>query len=137
MAKSPANPLVQKDRILGEIADEQNVGAHFEGESDRERKVGIDREVVVDIFRRDAGPLKGTHFMRVSLRSMINSKIILRYELDVDRYQSEREFLDAVQIGAGALAEQDCEKRGATWDCEYISKVARGAARELLHDINS
>ena len=136
MAKSPANPLVRKDRIQGEIADEQSVGAHFDGESDRERKVGFDREVVVDVFCRDVGPLKGTHFMRVSLRSMIESKIILRYELDVDRYQSEREFLDAVQIGAGALAEQDCEKRGATWDCEYISKVARGAARELLHDIN-
>lgn len=136
MAKSPANPLVKDDRITGEIADEQSVGAHFDGESDRERKVGIDREVVVDIFRRDVGPLKGTHFLRVSLRSMINSNIILRYELDVDRYQSEREFLDAVQIGAGALAEQDCEKRGATWDCENISKVARGAARELLHDIN-
>lgn len=136
MAKSPATPLVRKDRIQGEIADEQDVGAHFDGESERERKVGIDREVVVNVFRRDVGPLKGTHFMRVSLRSMIKKNIILRYELDVDKYQSERDFLNAVQIGAGALAEQDCETRGATWDCEHISKVARGAARELLHDIN-
>ncbi len=135
MARGPADTLVRKERSQI-IAEEQDVGAHFDGESERERKVGVDREVVVDIFKRNLGKLAGTLFLRVSLRSMIKTDIILRYEIDLDRYSSESDFLKMVEVGAAALAEQDCERRGATWDCEYVGQQARKAAAELIHDID-
>lgn len=139
MADSPSDPLVNKDRMR-EIADEQDTGAHFDGESNRERCVGIDREVVVDIFKRnfDSGEQKaGTYFLRVSLRSMINPQIISRYHIDLDRYSNEGEFLDMCYFGGGAVAEADNENRGATWDTQYVAKQARDAARELLRDIDN
>lgn len=136
MADNPADPIINKQRMR-EVADESAVGHDYEGESQREREVGHSREVVVDIFKRRIGPDAGTYFLRVSLRSMIKPKIISRYEIDLDQYSTEREFLNIVSIGGGAVAESDNEKRGATWDCEYVAKQAREAAMELLHDINA
>lgn len=139
MADSPSDPLVNKDRMR-DIADEQDTGSHFDGESKRERSVGVDREVVVDIFKRrfDSGEQKaGTYFLRVSLRSMIDPRYISRYHIDLDRYSNEGEFLDMCYVGGGAIAEADNENRGATWDTEYVAKQARDAARELLRDIDN
>ena len=139
MADSPADPLVNKDRMR-DIADEQDTGAHFDGESKRERKVGVDREVVVDIFKRrfDSGEQKaGSYFLRVSLRSMVDPQYISRYHIDLDRYSNEGEFLAMVSIGGGAVAEADNENRGATWDTAYVAKQARDAAKELLHDLDN
>jgi hypothetical protein len=133
--KNPSQPLAISGRMK-QVAEEQNVGGHFEGESERERKVGIDQEVVVDIFKRNVGVDAGTYYLRVSLRCPINPNIITRYEIDLDKYSTESEFLKAVQIGGGAIAETQCEKRGAQWDCEYVAQQAREAAAELLHEIN-
>ena len=136
MADNPADPIINKDRMR-QIADESAVGHDYEGESERERKVGHEREVVVDIFKRRVGPDAGTYFLRVSLRSIINTNIISRYEIDLDKYNTETEFLKMVSIGGGAVAEADNVNRGANWDCEYVAKQAREAARELLHDISA
>jgi hypothetical protein len=119
------------------VAEEQNVGGHFEGESERERDAGYRSLVVVDIFRRDAGPDRGTYFVRVSLRRPSRPKQLTRFEADLDRYTSEADFLKAVEIGAGAIAEDQCDKYGEKWDCEFVAKQARVAAAELLHEINS
>lgn len=135
MADNPADPILNKDRMRV-VADESSVGHDYEGESERERKVGHEREVVVDIFKRRIGPDAGTYFLRVSLRSIINTNIISRFEIDLDKYNTEKEFLDMVSIGGGAVAEADNENRGANWDCEYVAKQAREAARELMHDIS-
>jgi len=97
----------------------------------------IDRQVVVDIFLRKYGPEAGTYFLRVSLRSMMNKMLIMRYEIDLDKHTNESAFLKEVEVGAGTIAERDCDVRGATWDCEWVAKQACDAAKELLHDINN
>lgn len=141
MSNNPAHSLILRDR-LRQIAEEQSVGGHFEGESRRERGVGHDREVVVDIFKREANPLAligtaaGTYFMRVSLRSAIRPDIITRFEIDVDRYTTERDLREQAYIGGGVVAEADNENRGAIWDCAYVAKQASEAAAELLKEIN-
>lgn len=134
MSNNPSNTLIDKDRT-DVVADEQNVGGHFEGESERERKVGIEREVVVDVFKRRIGPDAGTHFLRVSLRNPVRSNLIGRFEADLDQYSNEADFLKIVEAGAGALAEDQCAKWGAEWDCEHVAKQACEAAKELLYDI--
>ncbi len=134
MAENQANPLLLKDRMKV-VADEQAVGDRFEGESERERKVGHDRMVVVDIFKRNLGPDAGTYFLRVSLRCPINPTIITRYQIDLDTYTNEADFLKAVEIGGGSIAERQCETRGAQWDCEYVAQQARKAASELFREI--
>lgn len=135
MAHNPSDPLVKKDRVK-EVADEQAVGGHFEGESERERRVGRDAMVVVDIFKRNMGPDAGTYFLRVSLRSQNRPNIITRHEIDLDRYSRESEFLREVEWGGGAIAERQVEVYGDRWDPAYVAKQAREAAYELLHEIN-
>lgn len=133
--KNPSQPLAISGRMR-QVAEEQNVGGHFEGESKRERKVGRDELVVVDVFKRLKGTDAGTFYLRVSLRCPINTNIITRYEIDLDKYNTEAEFLKAVEIGGGAIAEAQCINRGAQWDCEFVAKQARAAAVELFHEIN-
>ena len=135
MARSPADPLLNKDRMQL-VADEQAVGGHFEGESERERSVGIDHVVVVDIFKRVVGLDAGTYFLRVSLRDPNDSRFITRHEIDLDKYSNEADFLKEVEWGGGALAEKQCT-RGAQWDCEFIAKQAREAAKELLKEYHN
>lgn len=134
MAKSPSDPLALSGKMKI-VADEQAVGGHFEGESERERDVGHNALVVVDIFKRLVGLDAGTYYLRVSLRCPVNPQIITRYEIDLDKYNTEADFLKEVEWGGGAIAEAQCEKRGATWDCEWVAKQARAAAVELLHEI--
>lgn len=131
---NPSQSLALRGRMKL-VAEEQNVGGHFEGESERERDVGNNTLVVVDIFKRNIGPDAGTHYLRVSLRCPMDPRIITRYEIDLDKYSSEREFLDEVEKGGGLIAAAQCEKRGANWDCEWVAKQAREAAVELLHEI--
>lgn len=132
--KNPSQPLALSGRMK-QVAEEQNVGGHFEGESERERRVGVDEMVVVDVFKRNFGLNAGTYYLRVSLRCPVNPQIITRYEIDLDKYNTEAEFLREVEIGGGAIAAAQCEKRGARWDCEWVAKQARAAAVELLHEI--
>ena len=132
--KNPSQPLALSGKMKI-VAEEQTVGGHFEGESERERDVGNNTLVVVDVFKRLVGLDAGTHYLRVSLRCPIDPRIITRYEIDLDKYNSEAEFLREVEIGGGAIAEAQCEKRGAKWDCEWVAKQARAAAVELLHEI--
>jgi len=126
-----SQPLANKGRMKI-VAEEQSVGGHFEGESERERDVGNGSLVVVDVFKRIVGLDAGTYYLRVSLRCPINKQIITRYEIDMDKYDTQSDFLKEVEIGGGAIAEAQCEKRGAKWDCEYVAKQARLAAVELL-----
>lgn len=133
--KNPSQPLALTGKMKI-IAEEQNVGGHFDGESERERKVGVDSLVVVDIFKRLVGIDAGTCYLRVSLRCPVDPRIITRYEIDLDKYNTEAEFLKEVEIGGGAIAEAQCAKRGANWDCEHVAKKAREAAVELLHEID-
>lgn len=132
---NPSQPLALTGKMKL-VAEEQNVGGHFDGESERERAVGHDTLVVVDVFKRNVGPDAGTYYLRVSLRCPVDPRIITRYEIDLDKYNSEAEFLREVEIGGGAIAEAQCTNRGATWDCEFVAKQAREAAVELLHEIN-
>jgi hypothetical protein len=132
--KNPSQPIALSG-LMKQVAEEQNVGDRFEGESERERKVGVEEVVVVDIFKRLVGVDAGTYYLRVSLRCPVDTRIITRYEIDLDNYNSEAEFLHEVEIGGGAIAEAQCEKRGAKWDCEWVAKQAREAAVELLHEI--
>ena len=132
--RNPSQPLAISGRMK-QVAEEQNVGGHFEGESARERKVGHESLVVVDIFKRNVGVDAGTYYLRVSLRCPINPNIITRYEIDLDKYNTEAEFLREVEIGGGAIAEAQCKNRGAQWDCEWVAKQARAAAVELLHEV--
>jgi len=134
--ENPSDPIVRKD-IMRQWADEMLVGDRNEGESLRERTVGHSREVVVDVFRRRVGPDAGTYFLRVSLRSIMKPNIISRCEIDLDRYNTEREFLKHVHTCGGAVAEADNVNRGANWDCDYVAKQAVEAAKELLHDIEA
>jgi hypothetical protein len=132
---NPSDPIIRKD-IMRQWAEEQLVGDRNEGESQRERSVGRNREVVVDVFKRNLGPEKGTYYLRVSLRCPIKPEIITRYEIDLDRYNSEAEFLRMVRIGGAAVAEAGNVNRGANWDCEYVGGQAVEAAKELFSDIN-
>lgn len=132
---NPSTPLALRGKMKL-VAGEQNVGGHFDGESERERDVGNNTLVVVDIFKRNIGPDAGTHYLRVSLRCPTNKKLITRHEIDLDKYSTEAEFLREVEWGGGAIAERQCEKWGASWDCEYVAKQARAAAVELLHEID-
>lgn len=132
--KNPSQPLALRGKMKL-VAEEQNVGGHFEGESERERHVGHNTLVVVDIFKRLVGVDAGTYYLRVSLRCPVDPRIITRYEIDLDKYNTEAEFLKEVEWGGGAIAERQCEERGAKWDCEWVAKQARAAAVELLHEI--
>jgi hypothetical protein len=147
MTNNPSTPILLADR-LKQVADEQQSGAHFEGESKRERRVGRDRAVVVDIFKRANNPYKRvsdqtqpdmwkphSYFMRVSLRDPIRTDIITRYEIDIDRYQGERELLAEAFKGGGLVATAQIENRGATWDPNEIAKLAAEAMKELLQEI--
>jgi hypothetical protein len=139
MSFNPSQPIRLLDR-LRDVAAEQSVGGHFEGESQRERKVGHTREVIVDIFKREANLADlgraGTYFMRVSLRSAVDSKIIYRHEIDISANTNERELTKMAMIAGGALAEEDCEKRGANWDIGRVAQAAEEAAKELLAEIS-
>ncbi len=129
-----AIPVLRKDRMKV-LAEEQEVGGHFEGESLREGRVGIQEEVVVDLFKRVKGSLVGTYFARVSLRSQVRFAKVYRSDVDMDRYTNESDFLNVVGVAGGALAEADNET-GASWDTEYVAKRARAAASELLHEVS-
>lgn len=138
---NPAQPLTLRDRLI-KVAEEHGVGGHFEGESKRERKVGYEQEVVVDILKRGRNPYalddrEGTYFMRVSLRNPIRPEMITRYEIDIERYTTEREFMAEAFKGGGLVAQTQIEKWGATWDPDYVAKQAAEAARELMAEINS
>ncbi len=133
--KNPNQPLAISGKMKL-VAEEQNVGGHFEGESERERAVGHDTLVVVDVFKRNVGLDAGTYYLRVSLRCPTKPELITRYEIDLDRYDNEADFLKAVTWGGGAIAERQCEKWGASWDCEWVAAQARSAAVELLHEID-
>ena len=134
--KNPSQPLARSGKMK-RVAEEQNVGGHFEGESERERKVGVDELIVVDIFKRDVGVNAGTYWLRVSLRCPTRPRLITRYETDLDDYNSETDLLKAVEVGGGAIAEDQCEKYGAKWDCEFVAKQARAAAVAVLHEIQT
>ena len=138
---NPAQPLNLKDRLI-QIAEEQQTGGYFDGESKRERGVGLDQEVVVDIFKRGFNPnamekRPGTYFMRVSLRCPVRPDIITRYEIDIERYTSERELVAEAFKGGGIIATAQIEQRGAKWDPDYVAKQAGEAAREILAEINA
>lgn len=136
MVWNPADPLIGKART-NDIAEEMAVGDDFEGESVRERKVGVSEEVVVEIFKRNVGPYRGSFFLRTSIRSRVDSRIILRHNINIDKNSSDRDILAAVFLQAAALAEQDCELRGAMWDCEKTGLVAQKAARDMLKEWNA
>lgn len=132
--KNKSQPLILKDR-LKTVASEHTVGGHYEGESNRERSVGKEREVVVDVLKRNVGPARGTYFLRVSLRSMVRSDIISRFEIDIDRYSSEADLLQQVMLGGASVAIADIENRGATWDPDYVAHQAVAAAKELFAEL--
>ena len=133
--KNRSQPLAHSGK-MEMVAEEQTVGGHFEGESERERKVGHDHVVVVEVFKRNVGLDAGTYFSRVSLRSPVYPKRITRAEIDLDRYTNQSDFFNAVEVAGGAIAEEQCEKHGAKWDCEWVAAQARKAAVELLHEID-
>lgn len=135
MSNRPSQPVTDKDRMVN-WADESDVGDHFAGESKRENRVGIDREVEVTLFKRNIGSDNpGTFFLRVSLGSQIKKGHLFRYDVDIERYSNDAELFKQVAIAAGALAERDIGAYGATWDPEYVASQAHAAAKELLKEL--
>jgi len=110
---------------------DEHEGDYYEGEHVSERTAGISNRVVVAVFKRR----NSTHFFRVSLRSISRPQILSRYELDVDTYTSERDFLKAVAIAGGALAEHGYNTYGDNHDPVEIAKAACQVASDLLHDM--
>lgn len=105
-------------------------GSHFEGENyANNQRLGRDTLVTVDLFRRR----NGTHFMRVSLRSVMKPEIISRVECDMDKYTSERDFLREVGVACGALAERQNTQYGDGHDPSDCVKAGVQAASEVLH----
>lgn len=145
MSQNPAQPLTLVDRIK-QIADEGRVGGHFEGESKRRAHPDSDTQVVVDILKRGLNPYAldqkpGTYFMRVSLpcrtvSPMLGERVITRYEIDIDRYSTERELMEQAWKGGGLVAITQVEKHGETWDPEYVAAQAAEAMKELLAEIS-
>ena len=131
MIWNPSDPIIKSGRML-HVAEEQAVGDKFEGESLREHMLGKSRMVVVDIFkRRDS-----TFFMRVSLRSMIDTRFIYRYNQDVYRYAPQRELCALGCIAGGSLAEQDNEQRGAKWNPIEVAEEAIKEVIEALRELD-
>ena len=97
----------------------------------RELRVGRDSPVTVSVYKRR----DNTHFLRVAVASKIKPGHYNRYNVDLDRYINEGDFLKAVLIGAGAAAEDFCERYGDTLDPEEIAKEAASAARRCLREI--
>ena len=139
MARNPSDSIILRDRIK-QVADEMDVGGHFEGESKRSRLVGRTAEVVVDILKRKKsrmhlGPNAHDYFMRVSLRSVMKPWLITRYEIDIDKYSTERELIGAATLGGGVIAETQIENHNDKWDPDFVAKQAAEAMRELLVDL--
>lgn len=144
--RNPAQSLILVDR-LKEIADEMHVGGHYEGESKRALRASpeSDTQVTVDIFKRGRNPYAldqkaGTYFLRVSLPSrtispITRSRLTTRYEIDIDRYSSERELMEEAFKGGGLIAVTQVEKHGERWDPDFVASQAAAAMRELLAEI--
>ena len=108
------------------------VGDRYEGECLRELRCGRSTPVTVSVYKRR----NGSHFLRVMVASKIKPKLYQRYHVDLDRYNSESEFLKVVLIGAGAAVEELCEKYGDPLDPAEIAKEAASAARRCLREID-
>lgn len=146
MSKNPAQSLILADRIK-EIADEMHVGGDFEGESKRMLRAApdTDTQVTVDIYKRGLNPYAldqkaGTYFLRVSLPSrtvspLVGNRLITRYEIDIDRYSSEREMMEQAWKGGGLIAVTQIEKHGERWDPDFVASQAAAAMKELLAEI--
>ena len=146
MAHNPAQPLILIDR-LKQIADEMNVGGDFEGESKRKAAPDTETMVVVDIFKRGLNPYAldqkpGTYFLRVSLPSrtvspLTATRLITRYEIDIDRYSTERELMEQAWRGGGLIAAKQVEDHGERWDPDFVASQAAAAMKELLAEVNA
>ena len=146
MAHNPGQPLLLVDR-LKQVADEMNVGGDFEGESKRKAAPDSETMVVVDIIKRGLNPYAldkkpGTYFMRVSLPSrtvspMVGAKLITRYEIDIDKYSTERELVEQAWEGGGLIAITQIEKHGERWDPDFVANQAAAAMKELLAEVNA
>jgi hypothetical protein len=108
------------DRDLSPFAGE-NKASNF--------KTGRESLVTVDLFKRT----NGTFYMRVSLRSDVKPNVLSRYEMDMDRYAGEKEFLDSVMVAGGALAEHQYTMYGDRHDPDECARAARELARDILH----
>jgi len=133
----PSQPVTDKDRMAN-WSEESDVGDHFAGESTREQRVGVDREVEVTLFKRNQyhETAPDTFFLRVSLGSQIKKGHLFRYDVDIDRYSNDADLFKQVATAAGAIAEQDNEQYSANWEPEYVAKQAHAAAKELLAELN-
>jgi len=145
MAHNPAQPLLLVDR-LKQVADEMSVGGDFDGESKRKAAPDTETMVVVDIFKRGFNPYAldkkpGTYFMRVSLPSrtvspMVGAKLITRYEIDIDRFSTERDLMEQAWEGGATIAITQIEKHGERWDPDFVASQAAAAMKELLAEVN-
>lgn len=133
---SANNPLGGWDKVF-DIAGEQQVGDRFEGECLSERTVGRSRELGVAFFKREYGPEAGTYFLRVTIANPLDPRRKLRGHVDVDRYASERDFLHAAEVTAGAVAEDAHEKWGVLFKTHEVAKLARKATVNMLHAVNN
>lgn len=114
------------------IDGSQFVGDRYEGECLRELRCGRSTPVTVSVYKRK----DGTHFLRVMVASVIKPTLRNRYHTDLDRYTNEMDFLKAVMIGAGAAAEQLCERYGDPLDPDEIAGEAVKAAQKCLREID-
>lgn len=102
----------------------------FAGEDKQKNKeTGVESLVTVTLFQRP----NSTFFVRVSLRSDIRKEVLSRFEVDLDGHGSEDDFLRAVEIAGGALAEHQHETYGDVHDPSDCAKAAKEAAYEILH----
>lgn len=104
---------------------------YFSGQKQGAR-LGGDDDVECCLFMRP----NNTFFMKVRVRSHIKQNIWTEYEIDMDRYSSEHEFLQAVGVAAAAACEHQAKTYGDTHSENEVMKMAVEAAVEMLHEVN-
>ena len=76
-----------------------------------------------------------TFFMRVRVRSHVKPLVWTEYEVDLDRYENERDFLKTVGIAAAAAVEHQYTTYGDKHNETEVIRAAIEAAVELMRDV--
>ncbi len=129
---NPAQSLIENERF-SLVPEEQAVGGPFEGESPRDLKAGVDREVAVNIYKRTG--LRNSYFMRVTIRSKTpgRNNILRQANMEVDRYATDDDLAKVAYVLWGNLAIEDMEKvPEARWDIGHAAQQAVDEFRAFM-----
>jgi len=71
------------------------------------------------------------YYVNVRVRSRVRKNLLSQHNIPLDSVGTKTEMAKAVEIGAGALAEHQCENFGDTHDPEEVAKMCRSLYEEL------